>query len=87
MSKYLISTTETYRVDNADEAKNIIEEEKSNPSFTLSKYSCVKKEKKAKGEVIDEWYRLSLTKVFTDEKDPLVQADVNYNVKDFEVQF
>lgn len=87
MSKYLISTTETYRVDSAEEAKNIIEEEKSNPSYILSKYSCIKKEKKAKGEIIDEWYRLSLTKVFTDEKEPMVQANVTYDVKDFEVQF
>ena len=87
MSKYLISTTETYRVDDADEAKTIIEEEKNNPNYILSKYSCIKKEKKSKGEVIDEWYRLSLTKVFTDEKDPLVQAEVTYQVQDFEVQF
>ena len=87
MSKYLISTTENYRVDDADEAKNIIEEAKADPSFILSKYNCVKKEKKSKGEVIDEWYKLSLTKVFTDEKEPLVQAEVTYNVQDFEVQF
>ena len=43
MSKYLISTTENYRVDDADEAKNIIEEAKADPSFILSKYNCVKK--------------------------------------------
>lgn len=87
MSKYLISTTETYRVDSEDEARVIIEEEKNNPSFILTKYSCIKKEKKSKGEIEDEWYRLALTKVFTDEKEPMVQADVIYTVKDYEVEF
>ena len=87
MSKYLITTTETYRIDNENEARTIIEEEKNNPNYILSKYSCTKKEKKSKGEIIDEWYRLVLTKVFTDEKEPMVQADVEYTVKEFEVDF
>ena len=37
--KYLIETTEVYRVDNEDEAKVVVEEAKK--SSTVSKYNCV----------------------------------------------
>lgn len=78
MSKYLINVTETYRVDSESEVANIIENAKKDGSYILSKYSSVKKERKQKGEVIDEWYRLSLTKSFTDEKEPDAQVDIVY---------
>ena len=38
------------------------------------------KEKKSKGEVIDEWYQLSLVKKFNDEKDPSTDITVSYEV-------
>ena len=47
---YLIETTEIYRVDSEDEAKELVEEAKR--TSTVAKYSCVYKEKKAKGEII-----------------------------------
>lgn len=74
--KYLINTTETYRVDNESEAQTLIEEAKA--AGTLNKYSCVYKERKQKGEVIDSWYRVTLTKVFTDEKEPQEIYGVDY---------
>ena len=55
MAKYLISVTETYRVDTETEAAKIIEEAKVDGKYVLSKYSSVKKERKQKGEIIDEW--------------------------------
>lgn len=79
MAKYLISVTETYRVDTEAEAAKIIEEAKVNGKYVLSKYSSVKKERKQKGDIIDEWYRLTLTKVFTDEKEPDTNIEVIYN--------
>ena len=79
MAKYLISVTETYRVDTEAEAAKIIEEAKVDGNYVLSKYSSVKKERKQKGEIIDEWYRLTLTKVFTDEKEPDTNIEVIYN--------
>ena len=79
MAKYLISVTETYRVDTEAEAAKIIEEAKADRSYVLSKYSSVKKERKQKGEIIDEWYRLTLTKVFDDEKEPIGSATIEYN--------
>jgi hypothetical protein len=74
--KYLINTVETYRVDTEEEANRLIDDAKS--AGNLSKYSCVYKERKAKGEVIDDWYRVTLTKVFTDEKEPEYCVSVHY---------
>ena len=79
MAKYLINVTETYRVDTEAEAAKIIEEAKVDRNYVLSKYSSVKKERKQKGEIIDEWYRLTLTKVFDDEKEPIGSATIEYN--------
>lgn len=85
MAHYLISTTEVYRVDSESECAEIIDAAKRNPQFELKKYTSVKKERKQKGEVVDEWYNLSLTKVFDDEKEPICTVEVAYNTKgDFE---
>ena len=78
MSKHLISVTEVYRVDNEDQAARLIEDAKNSNQYTLSKYSSVHKERKQKGEVIDEWYRLTLTKVFDDEKEPISEVSIEY---------
>lgn len=74
--KYLISTVETYRVDTEHEANSIIEEAKE--TGDLTKYSCVYKERKQKGEIIDSWYKVTLTKTFTDEKEPERNVNVFY---------
>lgn len=74
--KYLIETTEVYRVDTEDAAINLINEAKA--SSVVSKYSSTHKEKKLKGEVVEEWYKVSITKVWDSEKEPCGQATVNY---------
>ena len=76
--KYLLKTVETYRVATEDEAKKLIEEAKKDKNFTLVKYLSEMREQKAKGEVIDSWYRVTLTKAFTDEKEPDTTVIVNY---------
>lgn len=78
MAKHLISVVETYRVDSEDEVARVIKEAKEDDSFELTKHSSVKKERKQKGEIIDAWYRLSLTKVFDDEKEPISEVAVEY---------
>lgn len=78
MSKYLLNVTETYRVDSEPEVESMLEEAKNNSGFTLSKYTSTFKEQKAKGEVIDTWYKVSLTKTFTEEKDPDKQVNISY---------
>ena len=79
--KYLIKTVETYRVANEAEAKQLIESAKSDHSYTLSKYSSEYKCSKAKGEIVDEWYRVILTKDFCNEKEPDTTASVVYTVE------
>ena len=58
----------------------ILEEAKNDSNYTLVKYSSQYKEKKEKGEVVDYWYRLTLTKAFTDEKEPDRDVQITYGV-------
>ena len=79
--RYLIQTVETYRADTEAEAQGIIAEAKSAPEYNLTKYASEKKEVKVKGEVIDEYFKVTLTKVFTDIKEPDAIASVIYEVE------
>lgn len=79
MGKYLIKVEETYRADSESEAAQIINDAKNDERFTLTKYSSVKKEVKAKGEIADEWMRVTLTKVFDNEKSPDGCTTIEYN--------
>lgn len=79
MSNYLIKTTEVYRCDTEEEAKNLIEEAKRNNRYTVTKNSSEIKTLKQKGEVVDEWRRVTITKEFTSEKEPYEQIYISYN--------
>ena len=81
MSKYLVSTVETYRVDTEAEATKAIEEAKQDGSYILGKYTSEHKERKSKGEVVEEYYKLALTKIFNDIKEPDTLVDVTYEVE------
>lgn len=74
---YLLRTTEVYRVDDEPAAKQLIEEAK-NDGYGVTKYSCDLHERKSKGEVIDSWYRVTLTRSFSDEKEPEGQTYITY---------
>lgn len=78
MSKYLIKTTETYRCDTEEEAKALIEEAKKNHIYTVTKNSSEIKSLKQKGEIIDEWRRVTITKEFTSEKEPGESIEIHY---------
>lgn len=80
--KYLTKTVETYRVANETEAAKVIEEAKADNRFSLIKYEAVHKEKKAKGEVVDEWIRVTLHKAFNDEAEPEAFIDLQYKRED-----
>lgn len=82
MSKFLIKTTEQYRCDSENEAKQLIENAKSNKNYTLGKYSSEYKCTKAKGEIVDDWYRVILVKTFTEEKEPSSTVSVEYDIQD-----
>lgn len=65
MNLPLISETQKYRAETESEAYSFIEEQKNlslKDNFELKKYTCERKEKKAKGEVIDEYYYVTLVK-------------------------
>ena len=81
MSKYLTTVNETYRVDSEGEAKELIESAKAAPEYQLIKYTSEHKERKAKGEIIDEYYKVVLTKVFNSEKEPEDVVTVIYEVE------
>ncbi len=76
--RYLISTTETYRVNTENDVEALISEAKTAHEYELAKYTREYKEKKLKGEVIDSWYKVTLTKKFTDEKEPDRSVEISY---------
>ena len=78
MSCYLIKVTEQYRCDTEAEAEVLINEAKESGQYTVVKSSSEIKTTKAKGEVIDEWRRVLITKEFTSEKEPTEQITVVY---------
>lgn len=78
MSSYLIKVTEQYRCDTETEAKNLIEEAKQNNQYTVIKSSDEIKTVKQKGEIIDEYHRVLITKEFTSEREPNCQLRPDY---------
>lgn len=79
--KFLLKTVETYRVDTEAEATSLIEEAKK--KFTVSKAVSEVRTRKAKGEVVEEWIRVTITKEFTDEKVPEDVVTVNYETNGY----
>lgn len=77
---YLLKTQEVYRVDDEEAAKQLIENAKTDGAGDLVKYSCDYHERKVKGEVVDSWYRVTLQRQFSDEKEPDGFASVTYEV-------
>lgn len=78
--KYLIETTDTYRVETEAEVNAMINEAKTNSNFTLTRYKCEAKDVKVKGEVVDTYYKVSFTKRFNDIKEPETDIEVIYEV-------
>lgn len=80
MSRYLCSVVENYRVDNESEADALIAEARESSICEVKKTSAQKKEVKAKGEVIDEFVLVSVTKFIQDPKSPEIQVNLSYEV-------
>lgn len=79
MSRYLIKVTEQYRCDTEEEAKALIDEAKKDGQYTVMKSSSEIKVLKQKGEIVDEWRRVMITKEFTSEKEPDAQLTPIYS--------
>ena len=76
--KYLTKVVETYRLPNEAAVETFLQELKQDSHFTISKYSSTKKEKKSKGEIIDEWVHFEVTKLFNNEQEPDDEIIVEY---------
>jgi len=68
--RYLLSSTDVYRVETVAEVEALHEELSTDVNFTLTAFSYKTKQIKAKGEVIEEYQVVTATKIFTNEKDP-----------------
>lgn len=67
--KMLMKTTDVYRVDNEEEAVQMINDFKDRQlteGFTLTKSGYVLKTKKSKGEIVDSWAIVTVEKTFDD---------------------
>ena len=80
MSKYLCSVVENYRVDYEHEADELINAARESKLYDLKKSNVQKKEVKAKGVIVDEFFLVSLTKNIQDPKNPEVNVELNYEV-------
>lgn len=80
--KYLTKVVETYRIGSEKEVEAFLKELKADHRFTVAKYSSTKKEKKAKGEVVDEWIRFEVTKLFNEEAEPTHDVTIDYEIED-----
>ena len=80
MAKYLCQVQEIYRVGSEAEAANLIEAAKKDNTFTLLKSSTEYKTVKKNGEIVEEYWKTTLVKYFTDLKKPDCTVKVNYDV-------
>lgn len=84
MIKYLIKSTVELRVQDeaaADELHKTMQEEAEKIGAILSSWNEIKKEKKVKGEIVEEWYICKYTLVFNDPKEPVIALDnIKYNM-------
>lgn len=65
----LMKKVETYKIDTMENAEKFVDEVKKDPEgegYEVKSYKLVKKEKKSKGEVIDEWIVCEITKVWNE---------------------
>jgi hypothetical protein len=80
MTKYLVNTTEVYRVDTMAAVEALQAAVKADSRYEVASFTYKAKNKKLKGEIIDEWYQVSVKKIFNDEKDPYTEVSVDYEV-------
>lgn len=77
--RYLIGTTEVYRVDSEAEADELRAEALASHYYELIDFRSRPKVKKAKGEIIDEWVEVTIKTAITDETEPDRRLKVTYS--------
>jgi hypothetical protein len=53
-----------YIVDTEEQAKALIEEEKKSKEYIVGSYQSTKKQKKQKGEIVEEWYAVKVVRIY-----------------------
>lgn len=67
--KQLLKTTDVFRVNDEEEAVQVIQEFKNNQAaegYTLTKSGYVLKNKKSKGEIVDSWAIVTVERTFNE---------------------
>ena len=77
---YLLSCTDTYRVETVAEVEALHEELSNDANFTLVSFSYKTKYIKEKGAIVDEYQLVAAKIIFTDEKEPTADVSVSYEV-------
>jgi len=75
--KYLINTTDVYRVETVEDVERLHEELKNDPTFTLVSFSYKTKYIKKTEE---EYQLVSAKKSFNEEKEPDRTIEISYEV-------
>lgn len=78
MAAYLVKSVETYRLPTEEAVDKFLNELKENPIFEIIKYTSTKRDVKEKGEIVESFYRVEVTKKFNDEKFPGSEIDIIY---------
>ena len=77
---YLLSCTDTYRVETVAEVEALHEELSNDANFTLVSFSYKTKYIKYNREIICEYQFVNAKKVFNDEKEPDRSIEIHYEV-------
>ena len=84
MLKSLIKATNEVRVETEEEADQFhkeLQQEAEKIGCILSTFTKTLRQKKSKGEVIDEYYQIKYTYVFNDIKEPYSYLkNIEYNI-------
>lgn len=68
--KYLLTRTDVFRCDTEQEAEQFLTQLKNSGEYDVNSSTITKRELKQKGEVVDEWVRLTVKKIYNSEKEP-----------------
>ena len=84
MIKSLIKATNEVRVETEEDADNFhreLQKEAEEIGCILSTFTKTLRQKKSKGEIIDEYYQIKYTYVFNDIKEPYTYLkNIQYNM-------
>lgn len=84
MIKSLIKSTNEVRLENEEDADNFhkeVQEQAEEIGCILSSFTKNLKQKKSKGEIVEEYYQVKYTFVFNDLKDP--EYSINYEMRPY----